>query len=194
MSIVNIINKTVTKNQRKRLYFLTIILILCITPIKNAEATTSYLLTDQSFDVDHYQDGIYVTSGAFHPEIDIVNFEIQQGKMIALFEDTPINDGEHIYTILILWNSNTSNLNKTYLQFGTGINTVQTTLHTDTGTPIIVNTTIDSVILGIDNVEAQIPNFNLISNLHNQKFVEIDAKYIEVPNLEFFQDKLVTII
>jgi len=160
------------------------ILSLALVTISNATALT-WIFYDAVDDVTYMFNDAAQNSGDYQDEIDIVSIELDASEVVLTFQDVPQDDEDHYYLLHIFW-SQTNFINRTDGNFGKGDNMMWTYLQNSTGHTIVNNIENNSIYISADTLRMPIPEFILITNSSNPKFIQIESVVFSSANQYFY--------
>lgn len=109
--------------------------------LSKANAFTDYLDTEK--DVLHFRNGIYKSTGNFHPEIDIISIRYSSFHIILTLKESVILDDEYYYEVVLYWNevvtSKINEFNRTVCFFRNDICEVYTIFEFSNGTILVAS-------------------------------------------------------
>lgn len=158
--------------------------------IRIFSVSAPYDFDDPTDDVRHYQNSVLVSTGDFHDEIDITNFNIHINMLIMFFDATPILSADRIYIINVFWDGDSNSKNYTLAQLGGGVNQVLTYLWDSQDNPVASSVVPDGVSIVGNSITATIPAVSLIQDLLNPQYVDVHASYIEIVGQNYYTDNL----
>ncbi|NHJ84888.1 MAG: hypothetical protein FK734_05470 [Asgard group archaeon] len=108
-------------------------LTVCLVSVSTSQAVT--FIEDSVDDIIRYQNGEYLDKGNFnglYDEIDIVSLKFIGIELSLNLEAQPMNDIQHLYYIIIVWDDMSGIKNQTEIFFGSinGITTIDLVNHT----------------------------------------------------------------
>ena len=125
--------------------------------IRIFSVSAPYDFDDPTDDVRHYQNSVLVSTGDFHDEIDITNFNIHINMLIMFFDATPILSADRIYIINVFWDGDSNSKNYTLAQLGGGVNQVLTYLWDSQDNPVALSVVSDGVSIVGNSIKDTIP-------------------------------------
>ncbi len=158
--------------------------------IRIFSVSAPYDFDDPADDVRHYQNSVLVSTGDFHDEIDITNFNIHINMLIMFFDAAPILSADRIYIINVFWDGDSNSKNYTIAQLGGGVNQVLTYLWDSQDNPVALSVVPDGVSIVGNSITATIPAVSSIQDLLNPQYVDVHASYIEIVGQNYYTDNL----
>ncbi len=158
--------------------------------IRIFSVSAPYDFDDPTDDVRHYQNSVLVSTGDFHDEIDITNFNIHINMLIMFFDAPPILSADRIYIINVFWDGDSNSKNYTLAQLGGGVNQVLTYLWDSQDNPVALSVVPDGVSIVGNSITATIPAVSSIQDLLNPQYVDVHASYIEIVGQNYYTDNL----
>ncbi|MCG3253793.1 MAG: hypothetical protein KAX09_08085, partial [Candidatus Heimdallarchaeota archaeon] len=90
---------------------------LLISQVNMAQSVP--FIEDSVDDVQKFVDGVFSEKGDFQNEIDIVNLTLTGIHLTLTLQSNPIiNDQNHLYEVIIVWDNSSSYQNKTEITVG----------------------------------------------------------------------------
>ncbi|NHJ05718.1 MAG: hypothetical protein EAX90_12910 [Candidatus Heimdallarchaeota archaeon] len=128
---------------KKRKIVSCILLILTVNcfwaNLGKTNAFTDYIDTEK--DVLYFKNGIYKSTGKYHPEIDIISIRYSSFHVILTLKESVIIDEEHYYEVVLYWNevvtSKINEFNRTICSFRNDICEIYTIYEFSNGTILV---------------------------------------------------------
>jgi hypothetical protein len=168
----------------------TIPIIFLLILIRAFSVSAPYDFNDPTDDVRHYQSSVLVSTGDFHDEIDITNFNIHINMFIMFFDAPPIFSTDRIYLMSVFWDGDSNSKNYTIAQFGGGVNQILTYLFDSQDNPVALSVVPGAVSIVGNSITATIPAISSIQDPTDPQYVDVHASYIEIAGQNYYTDNL----